>query len=106
MEGLRNVFDNKEEFAKLRDLVLDAIKKFAEYRGGNLTYGEIMYVLECVLDNMRGTSEKQTSKNIKGLGRDITFTALFEIMSRMVERQVKKGIITTQDEAFIIHGEE
>ena len=106
MEGLRNVFDNKEEFEKLRTLILDSIKKFADYRTGNLTYGEIMFVLEGVLDNMRETSEKQTSKNVKGLGRDITFTALFEITSRMVETMVKKGILATKDEAYIIHGEE
>ncbi|OGS36921.1 MAG: hypothetical protein A2293_11920 [Elusimicrobia bacterium RIFOXYB2_FULL_49_7] len=106
MEGLRNVFDNKEEFEKLRGLILEALQKFSDYRGGNLTYGEIMFVLECVLDEMRNTSEKQAGKNVKGFGRDVTFTSLFEMTGRMVETLLKKGMISSQEEAFIVHGEE
>jgi len=106
MEGLRNVFDNKEEFEKLRSFIIEGIQKFSDYRASNLTYGEIMFVLESVLDNMRDTSEKQIKKNVKGLGREVTFTALFEITSRMVETLVKKGVIASKDEAYIIHGEE
>jgi hypothetical protein len=105
MDGLRNVFDNKDEFEKLQAFILEGIQKFSDYRSGNLTYGEIMYVLECVLDSLRNTSEKQTKK-LKGFGREISFTSLYEITGRCVERMVKKGILGSGDEKYIIHGEE
>jgi len=50
----KNVFDDQNEFNKLNDLVLGAIQEFSSYRKGNLTYGEIMFVLECILDSLRG----------------------------------------------------
>jgi hypothetical protein len=106
MEGLRNVFDNKEEFEKLHSFIMEGIKHFSEYRAGNLTYGEIMFVLEAMLDGMRDTSEKRAKTSVKGFGRDVTFTALYELVSRMVETLVKKGVLTTKNEAYIIHGEE
>ena len=104
----KNVFDDQSEFNKLNDLILSAIQEFSVYRKGNLTYGEIMFVMECILDNMRGTSEKdaQSTINIKGLKEAPSFTTLFSITSRLVETMVKKGIIGTDDEAFILHGEQ
>jgi len=65
----KNVFDDQNEFNKLNDLILAAIQDFSNYRKGNLTYGEIMFVLECVLDSLRGASEKdaQAGSKIKGL---------------------------------------
>jgi hypothetical protein len=105
MDGLKNVFDSKDEFEKLRGFLLEGIQKFSDYRSGNLTYGEIMYVLECVLDSLRNTSEKQ-AKKLKGFGRDISFSTLYEMTGRAVERLVKKGVISSADEKYIIHGEE
>jgi len=105
MDALKNVFDNKDEFEKMKGFILEGVQKFSDYRSGNLTYGEIMYVMECVLDSLRNTSEKQTKK-LKGFGRDISFSTLYEITGRAVERLVKKGIINSADEKFIIHGEE
>jgi hypothetical protein len=104
----RNVFDDQEEFNKLNDLVLGAIQEFSDYRKGNLTYGEIMFVMECVLDSLRGSSEKDVKAThpIKGLGQAPTFSTLLSITSRLVERLVKKGVIATQDESFILHGDE
>jgi hypothetical protein len=104
----KNVFDDQNEFNKLNDLILGAIQEFSDYRKGNLTYGEIMFVLECVLDSLRGSSEKdaQAGARIKGLTEAPTFTTLLHISSRLVETMVKKGIITSSDEAYIIHGEE
>ena len=106
MQKLRNVFDNKEEFEKLRGFVLEGIQRFSDYRSGNFTYGELMYVLECILDTMRTTSEKEAKKNIRTFKRDVSFTTLFEITGRTVERLVKKGVLSSADEAFILHGEE
>jgi hypothetical protein len=104
----RNVFDDQDEFNKLNDLILAAIQEFSAYRQGNLTYGEIMFVIECILDSLRGTSEKDMKKThpIKGLGEAPSFKSLLSVTSRMVERLVKKQIITAEDEAFILHGEE
>ena len=104
----KNVFDDQNEFNKLNDLILGAIQNFSEYRKGNLTYGEIMFVMECILDSMRGSSEKlaQTTSRIKGLSEPPTFSTLLSITSRLVESLVKKGTITSGDESFILHGEE
>ena len=103
----KNVFDDQAEFNKLNDLILAAIQEFSNYRKGNLTYGEIMFVLECVLDSLRGASEKdaQAGTKIKGLNEAPSFTTLLSITSRLVEALVKKGVIGASDEAFILHGD-
>ena len=104
----KNVFDDQNEFTKLNDLILGAIQEFSDYRKGNLTYGEIMFVLECVLDTLRGSSEKDAhaGSRMKGLTEAPTFSTLLSISSRLVETMVKKGIITSSDEAYVIHGDE
>jgi hypothetical protein len=104
----KNVFDDANEFNKLNDLILGAIQQFSDYRKGNLTYGEIMFVMECILDTLRGGSEKdaQATVHIKGLNDAPTFTTLLSVTSRLVELLLKKGIISTADEAFILHGDE
>ena len=104
----RNVFDDQDEFNKLNDLILGAVQQFSDYRQGNLTYGEIMFVMECVLDSLRGSAEKdaKASHGIKGLSEAPSFTSLLSITSRLVERLVKKGVISSGDEAYILHGED
>jgi len=104
--GYKNVFDDQTEFNKLHDLILGAVQEFSVYRQGNLTYGEIMFVMECILDNMRGTSEKDAPKQtIKGV-KAPTFGALMSITSRLVEMMVKKGMIGTAEEAYVLHGDQ
>ncbi len=107
MGSYRNVFDDQNEFNKLNDLILGAIQEFSDYRKGNLTYGEIMFVMECILDSMRGSSEKdaKTAQNIKGLGETPSFSVLLSVVSRLVESMVKKGIIDSNDEKYVLHGE-
>ncbi len=107
MQSYHNVFDDQNEFNKLNDLVLAAIQEFSDYRKGNLTYGEIMFVLECILDSMRSTSEKDIKKvqNIKGVDETPSFSLLLSIVSRLVESMVKKNIIDSNDEDFILHGD-
>lgn len=101
----RNVFDDQNEFNKLHDLILGAVQEFSVYRKGNLTYGEIMFVMECILDNMRGTSEKEArGHTISGL-ESPSFSTLLSISSRLVETMVKKGLINSGDEAYILHGD-
>jgi hypothetical protein len=104
----KNVFDDKNEFNKLQDFILGGIQQFSDYRKGNLTYGEVMYVMECVLDTFRGHSEKdaQSVAKIKGLNEAPSFTTLLSITSRLVETLVKKRLIGSKEEAFILHGDE
>ena len=108
MGSYKNVFDDKNEFAKLKEFILEGISRFSDYRKGNLTYGEIMYVMECVLDEFRGQSEKDARalSKIKGLSDAPTFTTLLSIMSRMVETMVKKNMVGSKEEAYILHGDE
>jgi hypothetical protein len=108
MGSYKNVFDDKNEFNKLKDFILGGISQFSEYRKGNLTYGEIMYVMECVLDEFRGQSEKdaRSLSKIKSLKDAPTFTTLLSIMSRLVETLVKKNMLGAKDEAYILHGDE
>jgi hypothetical protein len=93
---------------KLKDFILGGISQFSDYRKGNLTYGEIMYVMECVLDEFRGQSEKdaRSLSKIKGLKDAPSFTTLLSIMSRLVETMVKKGMVGSREEAYILHGDE
>ena len=107
MGSYKNVFDDQNEFNKLNDLILGAIQEFSDYRKGNLTYGEIMFVMECILDSMRSSSEKdaKTVKNIKGLDEAPTFSTLLSIVSRLVETMVKKDAIESSEEKYILHGE-
>ncbi|MBD3390693.1 MAG: hypothetical protein GF418_01580 [Chitinivibrionales bacterium] len=105
----RNVFDDQDEFNKLNDLILGAIQEFSSYRQGNLTYGEIMFVMECILDSLRGSSEKDAKAaqvDTKGFGETPTFSTLMAVTSRLVERMVKKGVLASEDESYILHGEE
>lgn len=106
-KNLKNVFDDQEEFTKLNDLVLGAIQEFSDYRKGNLTYGEIMYVMECVLDSLRNTSEKEANKSKfnKSLGETPSFSQLLAINSRMIETLLKKGILSADDELYTLYGE-
>ncbi len=105
-KGYNNVFDSQEEFDKLNDMILGGIQEFAAYRKGNLTYGEIMFVLESVLDKMRNTSEKDASTNrIKGLKETPTFSSLYLLMGRLVETLVRNKVIKSEDENFILRGE-
>ena len=108
LKSYRNVFDDQNEFNKLNELILGAIQEFSDYRKGNLTYGEIMFVMECVLDSMRGSSEKDaktSTKNIKGIEQAPSFSLLLSVVSRLIERMVKKGAIDSGDEKYVLHGE-
>jgi len=91
-EKLNNVFDSKEEFDKLNGLFLKAIEDFKEYRAGNVTYGEIMYVMECVLDSLRNISEKDArAKRFNDIfGEAPSFTVMLAAECRLIETLLKK----------------
>ena len=90
----RNVFDNQAEFDKLNNLILGAIEEFSKYRQGNLTYGEIMFVLESVLDRMRNTSEGEAKTyHIKGMREAPSFSALYNLVGRLVEAMAQVSAV-------------
>jgi hypothetical protein len=107
-QKLNNVFDSKEEFDKLNGMFLKAIEDFKEYRGGNVTYGEIMYVMECVLDSLRNVSEKDArAKRFTDIFGDTpSFTVLLAAECRLIETLVKKKLLSSQDESYVLYGEE
>ena len=102
-----NVFDDPQEFQKLNGLLLGAIDDFTKYRDGNVTYGEIMYVMECILDSLRNTSEKDALKSefSKSLGETPSFSHLLAVNSRLVETLLKNRVISTDDELYVLHGQ-
>jgi len=107
-EKLNNVFDDKAEFDKFNGLLLKAIEDFKSYRNGNVTYGEVMYVMECVLDSLRNISEKdaRTKKFTNIFGDSPSFTVLLAAECRLVETLVKKRILSSEDEDYVLYGEE
>jgi hypothetical protein len=104
----KNVFDDQNEFNKLYENILGAIQQFSDYRKGNLTYGEIMFVMECILDNLRSSSEKNAKETAQARKMEnvTSFTALLSTTSRLVETLLKKGVISSGEEKFILRGEE
>ncbi|MCL2845203.1 MAG: hypothetical protein FWE23_07120 [Chitinivibrionia bacterium] len=107
-QKMNNVFDNKEEFEKLNGMFLKAIEDFKDYRSGNVTYGEIMYVMECVLDSLRNVSEKdaRAKRFTDVFGETPSFTVMLAAECRLIETLVKKKILSSQDEAYVLYGEE
>jgi hypothetical protein len=107
-QRMNNVFDSKEEFDKLNGMFLRAIEDFKEYRGGNVTYGEIMYVMECVLDSLRNISERdaRAKRFTDVFGDTPSFTVMLAAECRLIETLVKKKILSSQDEAYVLYGEE
>ena len=100
-----NVFDNEEEFKKFFDLIIEAIQKFAEYRNGNLTYGEVLFVLESVIEKIKRDSEaKAKVHKIEGLTEAPTFTGLMSIIARLIDTMENKGLINEDERNYIING--
>ncbi len=104
----RNVFDDRDEFNRLNDLILGSIQEFTDIRQGNVTYGEIMYVMECILDSLRNSSEKDAHKTqfTKSLGETPSFSHLLAVNSRLVETLLKNKSLSTSDELYVLYGEE
>ncbi len=104
----KNVFDDRDEFNRLNDLILGSIQEFTDIRQGNVTYGEIMYVMECILDSLRNTSEKEAQKTAfaQSLGETPSFSHLLAVNSRLVETLLKNGKLSTSEELYVLYGEE
>ncbi len=104
----KNVFDDRDEFNRLNDLILGSIQEFTDIRQGNVTYGEIMYVMECILDSLRNTSEKEAQKTqfSQSIGETPSFSQLLAVNSRLVETLLKSGKLSTSEELYVLYGEQ
>ncbi len=100
---LENVFDNKNEYDKFYSLITNAIQEFASYREGRLTYGEVMFVLESILDDMRRSSENRAKiHKIENMKDAPTFTNLLQISAKLLEVLNSKEVITSDDLNYIL----
>lgn len=103
--NLQNVFDSKEEYQRFYDMVVGAIKNFTEYRQGKITYGEVMFVLESVLENIRRNSETKTKvKKIEGMVQTPTFSVLMSVNARLLDVLEKKGLLNSSEINDVLNG--
>jgi hypothetical protein len=93
-----NIFDNEEEFDKLYSMVVETIEEYTESRKGNVTMGEIMFVLESILSELREKMEQETSSvDIEWIHGNITFTRTLTIMGKILKILEQKGIISEEE---------
>lgn len=93
-----NIFDNEEEFDKLYSMIIDTIEEYTESRKGNITIGEIMFVLESVLSELREKMEQDTkSIDADWMSGNITFARLITILGKVMKLLEQKGIITEEE---------
>lgn len=103
MVEARNVFDSEEEFNRLRDTVMSAIDDFSESRGGNVTYGEIMFVLESIIESFRqrceGPDDDSGPQSLEGMTR---VSQLRGVLGRTLLLLIEKGIISREEEIHLL----
>ena len=103
MVEARNVFDSEEEFNRLRDTVMSAIDDFSESRGGNVTYGEIMFVLESIVESFRqrceGPDDGAEPTSIQDMTRVSQIRA---VLGRTLQLLLEKGIISREEETHLL----
>ena len=103
MVEARNVFDSEEEFNRLRDIVMSAIDDFSESRGGNVTYGEIMFVLESMIEGFRRRCEgPEDDAEPKSLDDMTRVSQIRGVLSRTLQLLLEKGIISTEEERHLL----
>lgn len=105
MVEARNVFDSEEEFTRLRGAVMAAIEEFAESRGGNVTYGEMMFVLESIIDELgqrcEGNASGAAPTSIEKMTR---VSHVRGVLARTLHLLTEKGIISKKEESQLISG--
>jgi len=104
MVQARNVFDNDEEFMRLRSAVMSAISEFSESRDGNVTYGEIMFVLESLVDELRTRCEDHAPSDEDVLLEKMTRVSQVRgVLGKALSLLVEKGILS-EDELRLLAG--
>ena len=93
-----NIFDNEEEFDKLYSMIVETIEDYTETRKGNLTIGEIMFVLESILSELREKMEQETSNvDIEWIHGNISFIRTIKILGKILKILEQKGIISEEE---------
>ncbi len=105
MVEARNVFDSDEEFMRLRGAVMAAIDEFAESRGGNVTYGEMIFVLEAVTDEFRQLCEDPASaEEPTSIDKMVHASQIRGVLTRILRLLAEKGIISIEEESQLVSG--
>jgi len=100
-----NVFDSEEEFAHLRGAVMSTIEEFSAGRGGNVTYGEIMFVLQSIIDEFEQRCENHASPDgPTSIDKMTRVSHIRGVLSRTVRLLTEKGIISKDEEGQLISG--
>jgi len=93
-----NIFDNEEEFEKFYSMIVETIEEYTESRKGHVTMGEIMFVLESVLSELREKMEQETSDaDIEWIHGNISFTRTVTILGKILKILEQKGIISEEE---------
>ena len=94
----RNIFDNEEEFDRLYSMLVETIEDYTESRKGNITIGELMFVLESILSELREKMEQESSDaDIEWIHGNISFTRTITILGKILKILEQKGIISEEE---------
>ncbi len=105
MVEARNVFDSEEEFTRLRGAMMSTIDGFAVSRGGNVTYGEIMFVLESIIDELSTHCKSPDSEGKRPSIEKMTRVSQIRgVMARALHLLTEKGIISNEEEVQLVSG--
>lgn len=103
MAKYQNVFDNRDEFDKLYNQIVEAIEEYSEHRKNNITYGEVIFVLESVLDSIKEKviKENESSSNNDNISYDKTVKLLLGVIDLLDE----KNVVTKEELEEYLRGE-
>jgi hypothetical protein len=93
-----NIFDNEDEFEKLYAAIVETIEDYTETRKGNVTIGEIMFVLESILSELREKMEQETDNvDVEWIHGNISFSRTITILGKILKILEQKGIISEEE---------
>jgi len=104
MVETRNIFDNEEEFKRLYDAVMGAVEAFCNARGGNVTYGEIIFVLESIVEELGRRCDREGQRPVGSIEEMKRVPQLGGVVSRMLRLLMEKGIISSEERDRIVSG--
>ncbi|MBN1592632.1 MAG: hypothetical protein JW941_05225 [Candidatus Coatesbacteria bacterium] len=105
MVEARNVFDSEKEFNRLRDAVISSIDEFSESRGGNVTYGEIIFVLESIIEEFGSRCDpSEASGESVPIDKMTRASQLRFVLAEVIHLLSEKGIISREEEEDLCYG--
>ena len=82
------------------------IDEFSESRGGNVTYGEIMFVLESIIDELGARCESSDLQDgPTPVDKMTRVSQIRGVMAKTLHLLTEKGIISKEEEAQLVSGE-